>query len=252
MIRYLSDSLFEFLQDNPSVAAGSCTFAVAFALVAGNAFYAQSGAHPEPIWSTRDLISTDSIDKTPSNEPVVRRVTTAVIKPKAVPVPSSRETAKAIDAERELVERIQKGLVLTGDYEGLVDGKMGPVTRSAIMAFEKRNGLFASGQPSPELLGAIMKRNPSAKLADNNSRSDALSSLITENRTDSDRAREEFDRATVEAIQKALAKAGFGELTIDGIYGSQTREAISRFQRQHDMEVTGVPDPATLKKLGNG
>ena len=54
----------------------------------------------------------------------------------------------------------------------------------------------------------------------------------------------------VEAIQRVLRERGLfgGELT--GYYGSQTQNAVSRFQKQQGLPVTGTADAATLARLG--
>ena len=96
MANSIMDRFFSVLQNNPSVAAGGCTFAIAFALVAGNAFYAQSGAHPDPIWATRDMTTTQSV-------PNVRPVQTSRIQPKKTPVPTSSRVAQ----QSRLVSQLQ-------------------------------------------------------------------------------------------------------------------------------------------------
>jgi peptidoglycan hydrolase-like protein with peptidoglycan-binding domain len=40
-------------------------------------------------------------------------------------------------------------------------------------------------------------------------------------------------------VQRALALAAYGPVGVDGFVGPQTREAIMRFQRDHNLPVTG-------------
>jgi peptidoglycan hydrolase-like protein with peptidoglycan-binding domain len=49
---------------------------------------------------------------------------------------------------------------------------------------------------------------------------------------------------TVEALQRALG------VPADGVYGPQTRRAVRRFQRAHDLTVDGIAGVATLTALG--
>ena len=226
---------FAVIQDHPSVAAGTITFAVAFSLVAGNAFYAQSGVHPEPIWATRDAIFTNSVEKT------IRPVETSIIKPRVLPVPKSREEAAEKPKPSELVAAVQKALIATGDFNGEVDGLMGPVTRSAIKAYQKRNGFEETGNASRLLLSAIEQDLPSISR-----KTDPLSGLIAG--TIENAKKEEYDRELVRQIQSGLANRGLG-VSVDGLYGSKTRSAIEAFQRKHNLEVTGRPEPAVLKTL---
>ena len=43
----------------------------------------------------------------------------------------------------------------------------------------------------------------------------------------------------VAAVQDALALAAYGPLTVDGVAGPATEEAVKRFQRDHNLAVTG-------------
>ncbi len=49
--------------------------------------------------------------------------------------------------------------------------------------------------------------------------------------------------------QKALAELGYYEGEIDGVYGKETRTAFKEYQRDNDLDVTGLPDQGTLYKL---
>jgi Putative peptidoglycan binding domain len=54
----------------------------------------------------------------------------------------------------------------------------------------------------------------------------------------------------VVAIQRRLVRAGFLERDdVDGQYGSQTRRAVRRFQRENDLRDTGEVDENTWDKL---
>ena len=51
------------------------------------------------------------------------------------------------------------------------------------------------------------------------------------------------------AIQQALADAAYGPLTVDGIAGRETADAIRRFQLDQGMAVTGKIDDALISRL---
>ena len=233
------DSFFTTLQNNPSVAAGSCTFVVAFALVAGNANYAQSGSHPDPIWATRDHTITDSV------APDVRPVKTSLYKPRAIPTPlpgdAARSALGASTGSSDLVASIQEALARGGKFAGDIDGMMGPLTRSSIKDYQAQLGLKETGDPSPELL--LLIERDLARLA--GSQEDALSTIISGN-TGNNIA---YDRDLVKQIQAGIAKAGIAAIDADGIYGRQTEAAIMDFQRRNKLEVTGKPDTKVLKTL---
>jgi len=55
-------------------------------------------------------------------------------------------------------EELQKRLKGAGFYEGEVDGKIGPASRSAIMSYQQRHGLQQDGYASMELLEVLRRR----------------------------------------------------------------------------------------------
>ena len=50
-------------------------------------------------------------------------------------------------------------------------------------------------------------------------------------------------------IQKALARAAYGPVEADGFMGPQTHDAIMRFQRDHNLPVTGEVSDALVVEL---
>lgn len=62
------------------------------------------------------------------------------------------------------------------------------------------------------------------------------------------------DAATTTAenrtIQTKLKRWGYYNGNIDGIYGSQTREAVKYFQRKNGLAVDGIVGPNTARALG--
>ncbi|HWU62309.1 MAG TPA: peptidoglycan-binding protein [Ensifer sp.] len=51
------------------------------------------------------------------------------------------------------------------------------------------------------------------------------------------------------AIQKGLSNLAYRDVTIDGVPGEQTKEAIRHFQKHYRLPVTGEPNEAVLEKL---
>lgn len=241
--------VFSILQEHPSVAGGLCTFAVAFTLVATNALYSQSGGHPLPLLATRDHVTTQSIQQPSVFKPQVRPVQTVKVKPKAIPTPTSRQNAQTAIVKPKpvlkvdpIVADIQQGLINSGDFSGAVDGKLGPVTKAAIMAYQTRNGFPADGIPSKVLLKVIELNEPRVvgirKQNDNNN---LVSNVST--------ATPKYNPRMVSKIQSGLVNFGEVQITVDGIYGKQTAAAISRFQQKYKLPVTGKPDENVLRAL---
>lgn len=56
---------------------------------------------------------------------------------------------------------------------------------------------------------------------------------------------------SVAAIQRALNRLGYGPIKADGVYGSGTKLAIERFERDRKLPVTGEVSPRMLKELAS-
>src|SRR5438874_7661106 len=66
----------------------------------------------------------------------------------------------------------------------------------------------------------------------------------------SDASPDPYSVSMVGAVQSDLAKQGYYRGVIDGVYGPQTRVAITRYQSNHGLQVTGSLTTATLRSLG--
>lgn len=55
----------------------------------------------------------------------------------------------------------------------------------------------------------------------------------------------------VEAVQQSLRDAGYyNRAPVDGLWGRYSKEALSSFQHDKGLRVTGYPDKETIKLLG--
>ena len=59
-----------------------------------------------------------------------------------------------------------------------------------------------------------------------------------------------YGTSAVLEVQQALADRGLYQGPVDGVFGAATREAIGEFQRQSNIQVTGMPSPSTRRALG--
>jgi peptidoglycan hydrolase-like protein with peptidoglycan-binding domain len=55
----------------------------------------------------------------------------------------------------------------------------------------------------------------------------------------------------VRALQQALVRAGIS-VSVDGVFGPGTEQAVKQFQEQHDLTVDGIVGPATRAALESG
>ena len=65
-----------------------------------------------------------------------------------------------------------------------------------------------------------------------------------------DESTDPYSVPMVSAVQADLAREGYYRGVIDGVYGPQTRVAITRYQSNHGLQVTGSLTTATLQSLG--
>ncbi len=248
IIRHVLGHSAHFVYENPGRTTGSILFGVAFALVASNALFSQEAEHPAPIWKTQDKFVTQTIDPQSSAAVASRvkahRVLTQSISLKNIPVPTSspyKQTTFA--AQSSLVREVQASLADVGIYKGKVDGIHGDETKRAIQEFQEKAGIIPDGEASYGLLANIKSAFAVAQVQKENSQNEQplpleQPSLIV------------MDNAMVSRVQNGLREIyGDQEISVDGIFGNQTRQALKRFQKRFRLPVTGELDQVTLDKL---
>ena len=158
------------------------------------------------------------------------------------PLISTRGSEHAAQAGDSLVRSVQDALTQAGYYSGPLDGIFGSQTRSAIETFQSNSGREGTGEASLDLLAAIRST----------SRPD-LSPVATEVVAPAEKAAPATLPAApdpmIASIQEALARAAYGPLVADGIPGPDTRQAIIRFQQDHNLPVTGEVSDSLVVEL---
>jgi murein DD-endopeptidase MepM/ murein hydrolase activator NlpD len=130
------------------------------------------------------------------------------------------------------VAALQVGLQSRGLYGGTIDGILGPGTRRAVRAFQRRAGLAVDGVPGPrtrQAFGRYSRHRLGDRMLHNGNRG--------------------WD---VAALQFKLAWHGFPSGSFDGDFGPHTDTALRRFQRWAGLGADGVAGPATLHALRRG
>jgi peptidoglycan hydrolase-like protein with peptidoglycan-binding domain len=198
---------------HPRTLAGAGLLAVC-TVITINALFLQTGPHPTPFFTTR--------------------------------IAARTEAPKSDD----LVRAVQDALKQVGYYSGPLDGIMGPRTHAAITVFEVKTGRNETGEASWELLKAI----------ENTDRLDLAPARLPEKlpepapppaepRTVADEGPAASPDPLLATIQKALAEAAYGPVEADGFMGPRTHDAIMRFQRDHNLPVTGEVSDALVIEL---
>ena len=157
---------------------------------------------------------------------------------------SSDGTCKSGD-KGESVKKVQKRLKALGYYDGSIDGDYGSGTKSAVKAFQKRNGLKESG----EVNSATLKKLNSS---DAKKASSSSSSGNSGKNSSSDGTCKSGDKGdSVKKVQKRLKALGYYSGSIDGDFGSGTKSAVKAFQKRNGLKESGEVNSATLKKLNS-
>ena len=125
-----------------------------------------------------------------------------------------------------------------------VDGNFGSVTESAIIKFQSQYGLEADGVIGPETISKI-----ESLLAD----AAPAPEVVPDGTTEAVKTNAVYLKAgdkgdNVEELQNYLAKAGYA-VEADGVFGSETAQAVVAFQADNGLDVDGVAGPLTLALL---
>ena len=209
----LRASAVELLK-RPRTIAAMAFLAVGAAIVA-NALTLQPGPHPAPFFVTR-----------------------------------ARQTGQ-VGQPDEIVRDVQDALMQVGYYSGPLDGLAGPQTRSAIKAFEAQSGRDATGEASFDLLQAIRasSRPDLSPVATRVASPETQHTPQSPSQQVASAPPTAVPNGVVAAVQGALARSAYGPLAVDGVAGPETRDAIVKFQRDHNLPITGEINDALIIEL---
>ncbi|WP_246164090.1 peptidoglycan-binding domain-containing protein [Blastochloris sulfoviridis] len=243
----------EALGLRPADAVGLMVIAVASGAVAVNALMMQSGPHPAPIVAAvpkaeaskgaagaeskglesklldpKALVhkaavgeATGALAPLPVARPAALNATAAVAPQAATPAARPRQ---------QIIADLQRELQRHGLYDGTPDGVLGPKTEAAIRDIELALGWRESGEPTEALLAAL-------KRADTKPPPPRPPLPVVDTRT--------------VAVQRALARLGYGPVRPDGRPGGETRAAVQRFERDRNLPVTGEISDRLVRELAS-
>ena len=141
-------------------------------------------------------------------------------------------TGPAVAAQSAKVAALQVALRANGLYKGQVDGISGPLTRGALLSFQRRNGIRATGK-----LGHLTR----CKLG-------RLGRPLRGQRQLAS-GRVGWDVASLEF---RLRSYGLPVLRIDGRFDAATAAALERFQRARGLDPDGIAGTRTFRALARG
>lgn len=147
--------------------------------------------------------------------------------------------AQAAEPSRQLapdiVRDIQRSLNSKGYGAGSVDGVFGESTRAAVAAFQRDNSLPGAGRVDQRTLAALGITGAAAR---------SETAVAPRGQT--------LSPAMVQDVQGELQRLGYDVGRVDGVWGERTRQALTEFQRDRNLDATGRIDRETLAALEAG
>lgn len=220
-----------FVPGRPADTLAVIAAATAVAFVIANALFLQPVPHPAPLFGeeprpapvpAKPVAAKKSVPAAPAPAPVVN----------TTPVPQPRPDTAAVRSRTDLILDIQRELANRGYYDGTVDGVPGPRTSQAIRDFEQAQGMKQTGEPSDTLLAHIFKARSRKK--------DPTGSVAPEPARASTR---------VLAVQRVLARLGYGPVKLTGLADPATRAAIEQFERDRGITKSGEINDRLVAEL---
>ena len=143
------------------------------------------------------------------------------------------------------VFELQQALLAQGDYSGVLDGKFGAGTESAVKHFQQRNGLKVDGIAGTQTQTLLFSKGKTSQSA----AASAAANPVSPAAGSSASLREGSRGSEVSSLQKRLKELGFYSGKIDGIYGKGTAAAVKKFQSKNKLTADGVAGKKTLAAL---
>ena len=129
-------------------------------------------------------------------------------------------------SEGEAVRDLQKLLTEKGIYAGPINGKFGPLTEEAVMAYQEETGLEVDGEVGAETMKKLTEKPHPAGTYRYGDEGDGVTSL-----------------------QKKLKEKAYYSGPVNGKFGPLTEEAVRSFQKANGLEVDGIAGKSTLELL---
>jgi peptidoglycan hydrolase-like protein with peptidoglycan-binding domain len=135
------------------------------------------------------------------------------------------------------VQSLQQQLKNKGYFKGNTTQYFGSITKNAVMAFQRANGLSVDGIAGPATLSKLKNGGSSASTGGSSSTSTIL--------------RQGMSGSAVSSLQQKLKNKGYFSAGVTGYFGSITTSAVKSFQRANGLLVDGEAGPDTLNKLNS-
>ncbi len=142
----------------------------------------------------------------------------------------------------DAVKALQSALKELGFYSAAVDGSFGSGTRSAVVAFQQKNGLAQTGTADEDTQKLIYEGKPKNKKG-------AAVTVKTVSPLEGAPIVSGSRGDKVVKLQERLKELGYYTGSADGVAGSATVSAIKAFQKKNGLKQTGNADADTQALL---
>ena len=145
------------------------------------------------------------------------------------------------------VKWLQYALNLVNNAGLKVDGQFGSGTQQAVVNFQRTNGLTADGIAGPATISKIVEVRK--KQLGSSTNTDTELGIPYPRPTGNPNLQNGSSGDSVKWLQYALNLVNNAGLTVDGQFGSGTKQAVINFQRAYGLDVDGIAGPATINKI---
>jgi peptidoglycan hydrolase-like protein with peptidoglycan-binding domain len=174
-----------------------------------------------------------------------------------------------------VVEEVQRALLTTGIYRGLVDGVNGQRTKLAIQQYQQANDLPVTGEVSKELAThvqytnklkaaseftgsvdpapvteaatSLIKPKPVVQISDEIGKSELPDAVISKGTSLAPAINAKILR--IKSVQIALSSMGYKAGKVTGSLNEATKSAILKFELDNGLAMDGVVDAKLLQAL---
>ena len=155
----------------------------------------------------------------------------------------SNTSLKKGSSNTEKVKTLQTQLKTLGYYNGKIDGSFGPLTDSAVRAFQRAYNLKVDGYFGSE---SCKKLN---QVVESKTQANTTTTVTGFDCTKISLKRGSKDKANVEKLQTMLKAAGYYNRQVDGDFGKYTEDAVKALQQATGHDPDGWFGPKTCPDL---
>jgi peptidoglycan hydrolase-like protein with peptidoglycan-binding domain len=185
-----------------------------------------------------------------------------------VDVPAPAELSNTVVFKYDAtVEEVQRELLATGHFKGLVDGVNGQKTKLAIEQFQQEIGLPVTGEITADLVGRIQYTRKVKAASEYTGSVDPAPAAIPQAQslpvavapvaevpepTLAAKPNKPAQGNNILSVQKTLSAKGYPVGDVTGKMNAETRAAILQYELENGLAMDGVVDSTLLAALGSG